>query len=260
MFTIIPSRIEIRGTFWTLFWFFSEFVGEIGLIIRYAGACFFLVFCWYLIRKSQFSFSFFRKAVLFEGVNYLFYIPFIINLFTRPANGYAIEALTTYRLTALSYLLQTILVFSSFIILYIKTKNENVESTHLYRWGAVAVVCYVFALWVKHFLFTLYALPMDVSDPVLLAGLLNSSLTILVGAFVLLFTLRFIIVEKKPSFNSRAVGASFFLVSAFFFIYILVSLVNSHYLAFLPLTELWAITFSILGISFFINKRKLREF
>jgi hypothetical protein len=64
----IYTVTEASGEFWALFWFFSEFTGEIGLILRFVGACLFVAFAWVLLKKKNFSFSIFRKAVLLEGV------------------------------------------------------------------------------------------------------------------------------------------------------------------------------------------------
>ncbi len=252
MYTVIPSHIEIRGSFWTLFWFFSELVGEIGLIVRFVGACLFVAFALILLGRKEFSLSIFRRAILLEGTHFLFYIPFIAYLFVRPTNTAA--ALTVYRETAISYTIQTVLVFSSFIALYTKTRRPDIETLQLSKCGAIAVINYVFALWTKHFLFNLYALPIDVFNPGLLVGLLNSTLTMLIAAIIMLLTFMPVIRGKTTRFNSRAAGIAFFLIGVYFIIYILVALVNSGYLAFLPLTELWAISFSVLGMGFLIER------
>ena len=246
MYTIIPSRIETNGAFWTLYWFSSEFTAEIGLVVRFVGACLFAAFAWMLWTDApKFSLSTLRKAVLLEGAYFLFYIPFIVNLFTRPANTEI--AATIYRETAISYTLQTVLVFSSFAALYLVAKRPRIERTKLFKYGAIATVSYAFALWVKHFLFNIYALPIDVANPVLLVGLLNSTLTMLIAALILLATLMPVIRGKTTSFNLKAVGVAFILIGAYFVTYILIAMINSGYLAFLPLTELWAITFAVLG-------------
>jgi len=248
----IYTVIEASGEFWALFWFFSEFTGEIGLILRFVGACLFVSFAWILLKKKNFSFSIFRKAVLLEGVHYLFYIPFIVNLFTRPVNTAAV--LTVYYETAISYTIQTVLVVSSFFMLYTKIRRPKLESSQLLGWVAIAVVSYVFALWVKHFLFNLYALPIDLTNSVLVVGLLNSTLTMLAAALILLITLVPVIRGQTTSFSSRGVGFAFILIGAYFIIYIIVALVNSGYMAFLPLTELWGITFAVIGAGFLIER------
>jgi len=247
MFTLLPERIEVRGSFWTLFWFTSEFVGEIGLIIRYVGACLFFIFSCNLLRKNQFSFSIIKKVILLEGIYFLFYIPFIVNLFTRPANIYSAEAIIVYQLTAISYTIQTVLIFVSFILLYKKLNKNKIEKEISLKYGAIAIISYVFALWIKHFLFNLYALPIDVSNVGLIAGLVNSGLTILIAAILLLFAFRPIIRGQTKRFNTKLVGFAFLLIGLYFVIYILVALVNSSYMAFLSLTELWVISFLVLG-------------
>jgi hypothetical protein len=249
MYTTIPSRIEIIGQFWTFFWFLSEFFVEIGLIIRYIGVCLFGVFSWLLFRKKQFSLSILGKAILFEGVYFLFFIPFILNLFTRPESVYPVESLTIYRLTAISYTLQTILVFPSFIVFFAKIRDPTSEKPVLFKWGAIAIGSYTFALWVKHFFFNLYALPIDFGNPILFVGLLNSTLTMLVAAIIMLVAFNSVIRYKTMNFSSRGVGIALIAVGAYFIIYILVALLNPGYMVFLPLTELWALSFFILGVS-----------
>lgn len=248
MYTNLPTYLEERNNFWTLFWFSSEISGEIGLILRFIGASLFGAFAWVLLQRNEFSLSLLKKAVLFEGVHYLFYIPFILNLFTRPASSAAV--LTVYLETAISYTIQTVLITPSLILLYTKIRQSTIESAKLFKWGAIAVITYVFALWVKHFFFNLYALPIDINRPVLLAGFFNSTLTILIAALLLLGGFKEIIISKKTRFSQKTLGIALLLIGTYFVIYILVALINSVYMAFLPLTELWAITMAILGVGF----------
>jgi hypothetical protein len=239
------SRIQTGELFWSSVWFSSEFIGEIGLIVRFAGACFLVAFAWLLLRKKELVLSRLRKAVLLEGVHFLFYIPFISYLYVRPV----VDAATRVAFveTAFSYTVQTALVFSSLIMLYFKMEHTNVGTGQLFKWSAIGIINYVFALWVKHFMLNLYALPIDFADPVLLMGFLNSALTMLAAALILLFAFVPVIRGKRMEFSLKAVGSAFVLVGAYFVVYILVSLVNSHYLSFLTLTELWAVAFAVAG-------------
>jgi hypothetical protein len=241
IYTIIAADVNS----WNILWFFSEASGEIGLIIRFAGACLLIAFSWTLLRKKTFSFSFFRKAVLLEGTHYLFYVPFIINLLIRPASDPAV--LRVYCETAVSYIFQTVLVSGSFIVLYFKMRNQETFNPQILKWGAVAAVSFVFSLWVKHFMFNLYALPIDLANPVLVIGLLNSTLTILVAAIILLVTLTPVIRTQTVSISKKMAGFAFVLIGGYFVIYSLVASVNSSYMAFLQLTELWAISFVVAG-------------
>lgn len=251
IYTIASPRI-VTGSFWSLVWFSSELVGEIGLILRVAGACLFLVFAWILLQKKEFSFAVLRKAVLLEGVYYLFYVPFMTYLFTMPTRSSG-DQMRNYE-TVISYTIQTILIFSTFMLLYVKTRNPNVKNTQLFKWSAIAIISFVFALWVKHFIFNFYALPIDSANPILMLGLLNSTFTMLAASLILLFTFLPIIRGKTEGFSSRQVGIAFVLVSVYFIIYILVALVNSGYMDFLTLTELWAIALGILGAGFLIKR------
>ena len=241
IYTIITADVN----FWNILWFFSEASGEIGLIIRFAGACLLIAFSWTLLRKKTFSFSFFRKAVLLEGTYYLFYVPFIINLLIRPASDPT--TLRVYYETAISYTIQTVLVSGSFIVLYFKMRNQETYNPQILRWCAIAAVSFVFSLWIKHFMFNLYALPIDLANPILVIGLLNSTLTILAAATILLVTLTPVIRTQSAAINKKMIGLAFVLMGAYFVIYILVASVNSSYLAFLQLTELWAISFVVAG-------------
>ena len=241
IYTIIAADLN----FWNLLWFSSEASGEIGLIIRFAGACLLIAFSWTLLRKKTFSFSFFRKAVLLEGTYYLFYVPFIINLLIRPASDPT--TLRVYYETAISYTIQTVLVSGSFIVLYFKMRNQETYNPQILRWCAIAAVSFVFSLWIKHFMFNLYALPIDLANPILVIGLLNSTLTILAAATILLVTLTPVIRTQSAAINKKMIGLAFVLMGAYFVIYILVASVNSSYLAFLQLTELWAISFVVAG-------------
>src|SRR5512136_2638907 len=65
-------RLQTSDPFWASFWFSSELIGEVGLILRFAGACFALVFVLVLARKGRAIFSNLARAVGLEGVYYLF--------------------------------------------------------------------------------------------------------------------------------------------------------------------------------------------
>jgi len=198
--------------------------------------------------KGQIVFSHLRKAVLCEGAYYLFNFPFIISLFTRPNTSIInMEA-------GLSYLLQIVFVSSPFLILYTKLKKPNLDGAKVYSWVAVAVVGFTFALWVKHFLLNLYALPINLVNPVLLAGLLNSAFTIFFAGLILLIVFLPVIRRKQLNFSSKFVGVGFLLIGLYFLIYVVISLLNQRYSSFLVLTELWAIAFVIPGIGFISEK------
>lgn len=256
IYLLVFSKTSTGPSFWSLVWFSSEFIGEIGLVIRFVGACFFVAFVWMLFRKKAFFFSFLGKAVLFEGAYYLFILPFVIFLFTMPYSSTLSQIVGQE--AALSYSLQTILVSPAFLVLYNKLKHPNLDIAKLFKWGAIGIVNFTFALWVKHLLLNIYALPINVADPVLLVGFLNSALTLLIAALVLLITFLPVIREKRRVFSSRGMGVGLVLIGVYFIIYVLVAMLNQRYFSFLELTELWAITMPIVGLSLMHKHRHER--
>jgi hypothetical protein len=232
-----------------ILWLSSELIGEVGLIIRFTGAIFFLGFAVTLLLKKKFALSHLRKAVFLEAAQYLFFIPFLIYLFILT------NASTTNYLAATSYCIQLLLIFPVFMVLFVKLRKSNLDSAVLFKWSSIAVVCFTFALWAKHFIFAFYALPLSFQNPFLLLGFLNSTLTMLVGAALLLFALKPMLTGKGVV-NSKIVGAALCCLGAYFVVYLLISAVNSTYLSFVTLIELWGLSLLVLGLGFVKQKIK----
>ena len=242
------TRMQTDDPFWTSLWFGSELTGEVGLILRFVGVCFLVTFSWILVKRGQAIYSYLKRAVLLEGVYFLFMIPFILSLYLRPnTNIVNLEA-------ALSYTLQIIFISPAFLMLYSTLKKTPIDKTQMYKWGAIAIIGYTFALWIKHFLLMLYALPINLANPVLAVGSLNATLTILVAGLILTATFLPIIRKQKLSFNPRLAGLGFLLIGVHFVVYIAVSLLVQRYWDFMMLTELWALAFIVLSIDY-ISRR-----
>jgi hypothetical protein len=240
--------MQTNDPFWTSFWFGSEVTGEVGLIFRFLGVCFFIAFSWILVRRGQAIFSYLRRAVLLEGIYYLFMIPFILSLYLRPNTTIInLEA-------ALSYTLQIIFISPAFLMLYSTLRKTPIDKAQMFKWGAIAVIGYTFALWIKHFLLMLYALPINLANPILVIGSLNSTLTILVAGLILTATFLAIIRKQRLIFNPRLAGIGFLLIGLHFVTYIAVSLLVQRYWDFMMLTEIWALAFIILSVGY-ISKR-----
>ena len=245
-----------NGNLWSLFTVISEYSSEVGLILRFAGACLFLVLTIIIMKKDELRLNILRKALLLESAFYIFNIPFDIDLISRPLSvASAARVHIVYYETAVSYILQLLLISTTLLLLYIKTRSPTVSRVVLLRFGALAITAYSFALWVKHFFFNLYALPISLSNPVLIVSLLNSTLTILIGSIIILTTLRPVIACKTTTFNHKAFGAGLSLIGLYFVIYVILSTLNATILAFLPLTELWAISMLAVGVSFLMSKK-----
>jgi hypothetical protein len=244
----------MKGNLWSLFQVISEYSGDVGLFLRFAGACFFVAFTLILWIKGNFQLSILRKTIILEAAFYMFNIPFDINLLTRPPIGSYTQ--TIFHETAVSYILQMLLISTTLILLYTKMKKPSVERTELFRYGALAATAYAFSLWVKHFFFNIYALPISFSNPVLLTSFLNSTLTILTAALIIMVTLLPVIRGKTTNFNQTAFGVGLTLIGVYFIIYIILCTLNATIHAFLPLIELWAITLPVLGVAFIACARQ----
>jgi len=241
-------RMQTNDPFWTSFWFGSELSGELGLILRFIGACFLLVFTWLLFRHGTVTFSNLKRAVLLEGIYYLFMIPFILSLYLRPnTNAVNLQA-------AFSYTLQILLITPAFLILFSKIRKQQVDKLEFLKWGAIAVVGFTFALWIKHFMLMLYALPINFDNAILALGSINSSITILAGGIVLIVALLPLIRKQQSQINPRLVGVGFLLIALHFAIYIGVSLAIQRYWDFMMLTDIWALGFLILAVGYISKK------
>ena len=242
------TRMQTNDPFWTSFWFGSELTGEVGLILRFVGVCFLLAFSWILVRRGQAIYSYLKRAILLEGIYYLFMIPFILSLYLRPnTNLVNLEA-------ALSYTLQIVFISPAFLMLFLTLRKIPIDKAQMFKWGAIAVIGYTFALWIKHFLLMLYALPINLTNPILVVGSLNATLTILVAGLILTATFLPIIRKQKLSFNPKLAGLGFLLIGMHFVVYIAVSLLVQRYWDFMMLTELWAIAFIILSIGYIFKR------
>jgi len=175
-------------------------------------------------------------------------IPFILSLYLRPnTNAVNLQA-------AFSYTLQILLITPAFLILFSKIRKQPVDKLEFLKWGAIAVVGFTFALWIKHFMLMLYALPISFDNAILALGTINSSITILAGGIVLIVALLPLIRKQQSQINTRLVGVGFLLIALHFAIYFGVSLAIQRYWDFMMLTDIWALGFLILAVGY-INKK-----
>jgi hypothetical protein len=205
-----------------------------------------------LLWKKTVSWSLLRKAVLLEGIYYLFNIPFIIYLFVKP------YAFANYG-AAISYSTQILFVTPIFLNLYSKIKSKNFEMTKVAKWGALAVTGFIFALWAKHFLLAIYALPLNFSKLAFVIGFLNSALTLLMAGIIMVIVLMRVYKRKSTSFNTKAFGAALVLAGLYATIFVLIALFNIEYMRWISLIDWWTVSFVVLGIGFLIINRKKND-
>ncbi len=236
------------GSLMPLFHLSSELTGEVGLILRFAGSCILLFFTFKMVWKKTVSWSLLRKTVLLEGIYYLFNIPFIIYLFVKP------YAFTNYG-AALSYLTQLLLVTPIFLILYFNLRRKNIAFSEVTKWGALAIISFIFALWVKHLLLAIYALPLNFSNIIFLVGFLNSALTLLIAGIIMLIVLQPLYRKKSFSFNAAGFGIASIIAGLYATIFVIIALFNIEYMCWLSLIDWWTIVFIVLGVGFLIIKK-----
>jgi hypothetical protein len=229
------------GSLAPLFHLGSELTGEVGVILRFIGACFMLAFAITLAWKKTFSKTYLRRAILLEGIYYLFNIPFIVYLFTRSYTLARVGAAT-------SYLAQILFVTPIFLILYFKLKDEKSDMSEIAKWGSLALVGFIFALWVKHFLLGIYALPFSFSNLTLTIGSLNSSLTLLVAGIIAAVLLMPLYRKKRTLLNAKGLGFALIIAGLYAVIFLVISTVTVQYSRWVTLIDWWTAIFIVLGL------------
>lgn len=237
-----PNGVSAQG----YMWFTSETFGEVGLILRFAGALFFVAFAVMLWKKKP-ALSYLKRGVLLEAIQYLFLIPFI--------SQWVIFSGMAATLTIISFSLQILLITPTLLVLYLRLKRPPASLAPAYKAAVVAAIAFMFAMWIKHFFFSLYALPRDFNSSVLTVGFVNSAVTLLISTLLLTVALLPYIRGKSTTLNFKAIGAGLIVASVYFFVYLAVATVNSGYQSFVLLTEIWMISFLIAGAGFLPDKK-----
>lgn len=241
-----PGGVSAHG----YMWFFSETSGEVGLILRFAGSIFFVAFAVALLLKKP-ALTYLKRGVLLEAIQYLFLIPFITQWIVF--SGMAAQ------LTIISFSLQIVLITPTLLVLYLRLKRPQTSLIPALKAAAVAAVAFMFAMWIKHFVFNLYALPINFADPALTVGFFNSALTLLVSALILVIVFLPLIRGKNSTFSFRGFGAALTVAGIYFVVYLAISTVNSDYQNFVFLTELWMVSLIITGAGFLLDSKSVHS-
>jgi hypothetical protein len=237
----------VNGNMASLTWLSSELIGEVGVILRFAGACGFLAFTALLLFKKSFSVSLLRKSVLLEGIYYLFNLPFIFYLLTGSGGS-------TQTLAAISYAGQLLIVTPIFLKLYLILRKPSFDLQQAACWIALAIIAFTFGLWVKHFTMALYALPpFSWSDAVLMVGFVNSALTLLIAGLIIIAAF-WPVIKKLDSFSSRLFGAALILMGVYAAVFLVACVLSPAYATWIDLIDWWIIAMPVLGTSLLFRK------
>ena len=234
----------------------QEVAGSIGAYIRLIGAIFAVSFAVLFYRRKPTYLNMLSKALLFESLYFLLFIPVVINHFigsiisTSPFLNFN---------TGLSYLIQIILISPPLFILSLKLKRSSKETSTL-SWALIATPLYLFAVWIKHFFMWLYGvLPMQ-TQPTLMdtVGTVNSLVTLplaTITAGIACFMIK--TNNWKPKMRIYLLSLAVMFAGTYFVIYDFISIFSPNYSAYLLLTDVWMVTFLVLGIALFYEYRKI---
>jgi hypothetical protein len=251
------ERFLSTGSLMPLFHLASELVGEVGVILRFIGACFFLVFAYTLIKEKTVSWLRLKKAVLLEGSYYLFNTLFIINLIVRALTSIDLSSATilTYYGAATSYAAQTVFVTPIFLLFYHKLRSDHVDGSEIAKWTALAITGFIFGLWIKHFMLAIYAIGIAFSDVSYVVGSLNSAFSLLIAGILLIVVFMPFYRKTSTNYYTKRFGAAFISAGLYTTIYLAVAIVNEQYMNWLSLIDWWTAAFIFLGLTFFVYKK-----
>lgn len=252
------GRYQSTGSLMPLYHLASELIGEVGVILRFIGACFFLAFTYTLIKKKLVSWSLLKKAVLFEGIYYLFNIPFITYLIVKGLTSIDVSsaAILAYYGAATSYAVQLLFVTPIFLMFYSKLKSDSINTSEIAKWSALAVTGFIFGLWIKHFMLSIYAMGIDFSSFIYMVGSLNSTLTLLISGILLIAVFMPLYKKTSTNYNVKVLGVSFIAAGLYATIYLAVALVIEQYMNWLSLIDWWTIIFIVLGLGFVVHRKE----
>jgi hypothetical protein len=238
----------LNGDLNSLTWLSSELIGEVGVILRFAGACIFIAFTAMLLFKKVFSASLLRKSVLLEGIYYLFNLPFIIRLLSSSSSSF------TNLGAGLSYAGQLLLVTPIFLTLYFFLRKPDFEPKQAARCVALAIIGFTFALWVKHFALALYALPaFRLGETVLMVGFVNSAVTLLAaGLFVI--AAFWSVIKKTGSYKPNLLGAGLICIGVYAAVFLIICALSPAYSVWVSLVDWWLIIMPVLAAGVLLKK------
>jgi hypothetical protein len=134
--------------------YLMEYAGFIGLMVRVVGASYALLSAFLILKSEKTSFHAVQnkifKALLFEGLYYLCFIPAITLL---ALNFSALPSISNMLLST-AFSTQILLITPMLIKLSTKIKNyrTKVDKPSLIRWAGLAYMSFVVAVWITYML------------------------------------------------------------------------------------------------------------
>ena len=236
---------------WTLL-IIQEFASIIGIYLRLFGGVLAVSSAYLFYKNDSRYIGRLSKVILFESLYFASFIPSGLNHIILSFSEFAFVGFNLY--TGASFLLQGLILFPVLFILNRKIE-VNKDSVNL-RWIGIAAPLYVFAMWIKHAFFWFFVLSMTTTSSLFeTIGMINSMLTMLVAALILLYACIPLIRYTKKIY-SGIIGASLILIGIYFVIYFIVSIWVPIYSSYLYLTEFWMVSLLIPGFILLLKTRQ----
>ena len=232
----------------------QEVIGSFDAYIRLISSFFATSFAVLFYRRKPGYINKLSKALLFEAIHFLLYIPVVINHLV----GSIISSSTFLNFnTGISYLLQILLVSPILLVLSLRLKKDSKLSS-TFPLAIAALSLYLFGLWIKHgFMWFYGVLPMQTQPTIIeVMGSVNSLLTLLLAAIV--SSTAYFMAKKNfgnANIKIHLISLSFILAGAFFVIYDVISVFSQIYGAYIFLTETWMVTSFDLWITLLYDNR-----
>ena len=222
---------------------FQEFAAAIGFLVNLIAAILAFQSTIYYIKSDQKWRKTLGKALVFEAVFFILFIPTSIHHIV----GAVFSMAGADVFVGLSYLLQVLLIVPPFIVLGRNLKNSQSQAS-IRKWVSIAAPLFVFGFWFKYLFLWIDTLsPMGPQQATLMStiGAANSLLTMLIAS--ILTVLACLGFYKTRKVNKWLVGIALILFGGYFIIYDLVSIWVPVYASFLYVTDVWMISLPIMG-------------
>lgn len=256
---IPASGLLFNNTYSLSLAFLMEYVGFFGLMIRVVGASYALLATFLILKNKKDSFPVIQdkmsKALLLEGLYYLFFIPAITLMLLNFTGLPTISNLLLSIVFSTQILLITPLLIKSAITL--KNFEAGGDKSSLIRWIGLSYMSFVIAQWVTYMLKWREMMAVDPylfsALTVRIIGFLN---TVIVQSLAVVFAVVGVaLILRKRGLNKalRWLGLSSIFLSLHIIIYV-IYVTHVGLTRFIQFGELWLIPLIGIGLYMLLKK------
>jgi hypothetical protein len=241
--------------------YLMEYSGFIGLMVRVVGASYALLSILLILKNERDTFSVTKnkisKALIMEGLYYLFFIPAIIFMLL---NFSALPTISNLLLSAV-FSTQILLITPPFLKLAITVRNyvSTADKSSLIRWAGLSYMNFVISLWLTYILKWKEMMAVDPylfsALSVRILGFLN---TVIVQSFAVIFAIVGILYILRKYVLDKAIrwlGLSAIFLSLHIMIYV-IYVTSVGITRFIIFGELWLIPLIALGVYLLLRNHR----